>query len=143
MGKFAERGGLNKEVYFKFRYPMKKNERFDYLFHYRWNDCLNPQKDYIAAIPAFKHINPNELCLKVVFKDKVVHCFETYSINNYKVKEEERIIPYKEAKDQVFRYKYTLQEDFNFAVAVFYFKQQKNYKNIGVSFMRSELNISI
>ena len=32
-GKSIKKGGLNKEVFFKFQHPLKKNERFDYVFH--------------------------------------------------------------------------------------------------------------
>lgn len=121
-GKIAKRSGLNKEVFFRFKHPMKHNEKFDYIFHYRWNDCLNPQKDYIAMIPPFKYINPNVIDLKVVFEDKKVNCFETYSVNNCKVKKEVKIKPSYKGNKQIFKYKYTLNDDFNFAVAVFYFE---------------------
>lgn len=122
MGKSGENGGLNKEVFFKFQYPLRKNERFDYLFHYRWDNCVNPDKDYIAAIPPFKNINPRELFLEVIFKDKRVRSFETYSINNYTVEEEERVKPVNEDGYQKFSYRYLLKDEFNFAVAVFVFE---------------------
>lgn len=120
-GKITKRGGLNKEVFFKFQHPLRKNERFDYIFHYKWDNCVNPDKDYIAAIPPFKNIYPKELYLDVIFEDKIVCDFETYSINNYKVEAEERIIPIYENGHQKFSYRYILKDTFNFAVAVFIF----------------------
>lgn len=69
-GLLLERGGLNKEVFFKFHPPLKKNKRFEYMFHYRWNNCVNPDKDYIAAIPPFKNIYPKVLSLSVVLRIK-------------------------------------------------------------------------
>ena len=121
IGKSLSRGGLNKEVFFKFQHPLKRNERFDYIFHYRWDNCVNPDKDYIAAIPPFKSINPRELTLDVIFKDTRVNNFETYSINNYTVEEEERVVPINENGYQKFSYRYALKDEFNFAVAVFNF----------------------
>lgn len=121
-GKSIKKNGLNKEVFFKFQHPLKRNEKFDYIFHYRWNNCVNPDKDYIAAIPPFKDINPKELYLDVIFKDKIVCNFETYSINNYIVEEDERIFPVNENGYQKFSYRYILKSEFNFAVAVFYFE---------------------
>lgn len=121
-GKSIKMGGLNKEVFFKFQHPLRKNERFDFVFHYRWDNCVNPDKDYIAAVPPFKNINPKELLLDVIFKDKTVCAFETYSINNYVVEEEERILPHDENGHQKFSYRYILKDEFNFAVAVFEFE---------------------
>ena len=121
-GKSIKIGGLNKEVFFKFQHPLRKNERFDFVFHYRWDNCVNSDKDYIAAVPPFKNINPKELLLDVIFKDKTVCDFETYSINNYVVEEEERILPHYENEHQKFSYRYILKDEFNFAVAVFEFE---------------------
>lgn len=114
--------GLNKDVFFKFDHPLKKNERFDYLFHYRWDNCVNPKKDYIAAIPPFDTINPNTLSLNVKFKDMDVNTFETYSIYNFKAKYENRIAPETDHDGYIiYRKQYTISDNFNFAVAVFKF----------------------
>lgn len=121
-GKVNKQGGLNVEVFFKFQHPLKRNEQFDYVFHYRWNNCVNINKDYIAAIPPFKNIDPRTLDLKVIFKDKKVCSFEVYSINNYIVRYEARIVPDCENDNyQEYNYRYKLEEKFNFAVAVFSF----------------------
>lgn len=120
--KSVQRDGLNKEVFFKFNHPLKRNEKFDYLFHYRWNNCVNSDKDYIAAIPPFENINPREIFLKVRFEDKHVKNFETYSFNKYSLKEEERVTPITTLNGQVFEYKYVLEEGFEIAIAFFHFE---------------------
>ena len=123
MGKSIKKNGLNKEVSFKFHHPLKRNERFDYIFHYRWDNCVNSDKDYIAAIPPFSNIAPKELFLEVYFLDKKIRSFETYSINNYAVKEEERVFPINKKGYQKISYRYILRDKFNFAIAVFEFEQ--------------------
>lgn len=69
-GKSIKKNGLNKEVFFKFQHPLKRNEKFDYIFHYRWNNCVNPDKDYIAAIPPFKDINQKNYIWMLFLKIK-------------------------------------------------------------------------
>lgn len=124
-GTVNPKNGLNKEVFFKFQHSLKKNERFKYVYHYRWNNCVNSDKDYIAAIPPFNNINPNVLIFEAVFKDKTVGDFRTYSIINYKAVNEELITPELIKEGQSFSYRFTLVEKFNMAVAVFYFNEKE------------------
>ena len=120
-GTVNDKNGLNKGVFFKFLEPLKKNNVFLYTFHYRWNNCVNPDKDYIAAIPPFKHINPNVFTLEVSFKDKILKEIRPYIIIDSKVKNGDSSFLQVKKEEQYFESKIRLDKNFNMAIVVFYF----------------------
>lgn len=118
----SDSSGLNKEVTFNFTKPLKKDERFDYIFHFKWENCVNPDKDYIAAIPPFKYCDTNCLELNVRFEKQRVTSFNTYVFNDFKYNHVETVNP--NIHDSCFEYNSTIPIDnnFNFGIAIFTFK---------------------
>lgn len=122
--------GLNKEVIFNFTKPLKKDEKFDYMFHFKWKNCVNPDKDYIAAIPPFKYCHTNCLELNVRFEGQEVTSFNTYVFKDFKYNHVETVNPV--IHDSCYDYNSTIpiDDDFNFGIAIFNFKSVLDDKTI-------------
>lgn len=113
--------GLNKRMLFKFINELKKNEKFSFIYHYKWANCVNEHKDYVAAIPPFKYRSTKTLPITIQFKNYEMRRLTVYSINGNKPREERQLFPEVSGNVSTYEYIYNLDDDFDFAIAVFEF----------------------